>query len=237
MTEPAVKLRNMTPFDEAQVEIDDLYDEARHWLDGTEVKTQAEADAIAKLLDMARKAKKKADDARKTDAKPFDAGKAAVQARYKPLLSKADHIADCCKAAVTPFMAAQDAMKRGAERIAREEAEAAERAAQDAMRMSNVANVEDRAKAEELAEKAKSAHAVAARLANDKGQAKGGDRALGLRTTYTPELVDLGAATQHYWRANKQAFGVLVCDLAAKDLRAGKREIPGFKIIEERKAV
>lgn len=234
MTEQALK--NSTPFDLVKQDIDDLFDEARNWIDGSEVTTQAEADAVAKLTDMARKAKKAADDARKTEAKPFDDGKAEVQARYKPVLSRADLIADMCKKAIAPFLAAQEAKKRAAEKRAREEAEAAERAAQAAMQAS-AGDIEARDAAEQLLEAAKSAQSNVSKLAKDKGQAKGGARAMTLRTTYRPELTDLNAAVRHYWSTRQTDFEMLVCDLAETDVRAGVREIPGFAITEHKEAV
>lgn len=236
MSDVAETLRNATPFDLVKQDIDDLFEEAKTWIDGSEVETQDEADTIAKLTDLARKAKKAADDARKIEAKPFDDGKAEVQARFRPVLSRADIIVDACKKALTPFLAAQEREKREAERKAREEAEAAERAAQEAMRISS-GDIEMREQAEKLAEDAKKAEAAANKLAKDKGHAKGGSRAISLRTTYRPELTDLNAAIRHYWSSRQPEFANLVCELAEKDMRAGKREIPGFNIIEHKEAV
>jgi hypothetical protein len=69
--------RSGTPYySEALRGVETLWTEAVHWLDGAVAESQAEADAIATLLDMARKARATADGARKAEAKPFDDGKA-----------------------------------------------------------------------------------------------------------------------------------------------------------------
>lgn len=230
-------LRNSTPFDLSLQEIDDLFEEAKVWLDGEPVKTQEQADTVAKLLDLARKAKKTADTARKVEAKPFDEGKAEIQARYKPILSKADLIADTCKKVITPYLDEQERQKREVERVAVELAEAAERTAQEAMHQTTVGDIEERAEAEKLVEQAKTAQLAANKLAKDKGHAMGGARAVSLRTVRTAEITDLSAAIKHYWAIDKSVFERLVNDLANDDVRNGVKAIPGFIINEEKVAV
>lgn len=237
MNDLAHELQNSTPFDLSQQEINDLYEEAKVWLDGEEVKTQEQADTIAKLLDLTRKATKTAESARKAEKKPHDDAGKEVQARYKPLADRADLIAKACKDAVTPFLTEQDRQKREAARIAQEQADAAERAAQEAALQSKGAGIEQKDAAENLITEAKKSQAAATKLSKDKGHAKGGDRALGLRSTYTPELTDLSAAIKHYWARRQPDFEALVCQLAAKDVRDGVREIPGFEIKETKVAV
>ena len=121
-----------SPFEAAAEKIETLHVEAKNWLDGEAIENQAQADEVSKLLDMARNAKKEADAARKEEAKPFDDGKKEVQARYKPLLDRADAIADLCKKVIAPFIAKVEAEKREAERSAPEKAEAARTAAAEA---------------------------------------------------------------------------------------------------------
>src|SRR3546814_8195285 len=70
-----------SPFDDIKAEIEALHEEARGWLDGEPVASQGQADALDKLKGMIRDAEKKAENLRKAEVKPFDDGKAAVQAR------------------------------------------------------------------------------------------------------------------------------------------------------------
>jgi hypothetical protein len=221
---------NMSPFDAAKLAIDDLLEEAQAWLNGDGVTSEAEAKAVETLLDMARKAKKEADEARRIENEPFDAGKAEVQARYNPILKRADMIADACKAVLQPWR----------DRIAREKAERAEKARLEAERLrqeaeekirASAGNVIERQKAEEVLDLAKEAEGFAKR--ETKRAATGN----GLRTTYRAEMTDGVAAARHYWQTRRAEMEEILTGFANQDVRAGKREIPGFNIIEERKAV
>ena len=224
-----------TPFDDAARAVDEVWTEATHWLDGAAVQSQAEADAVAKLLDLARKAKKQADESRKADAKPFDDGKAAVQARYKPLLDRCDLIAGAAKKAVAPFLAAQEAAKREAERKAREKVEEAMRIAQ--AEFAAAKTVEERARAEEAAAAAKQADIEARVAAKDRGQAKGGARAVTLRTVKRAEVRDLQALMRWVWNNDRSALAGWADGYAAAALRAGQTEMDGVVIISEQVAV
>jgi len=227
-----------TPFDEAQTEITDLYDEAKGWLDGEPVASEGMAEGISKLLNMIRAAKKKADEARKVEKKPFDDGAKEVQERYNPLLKKADLAADACKKALAPWLEQQEAEKRAAEAEARRIAEEKRREAEEAIRASKVDDLEAREAAEEKLKDAKKAEATANRAAKDTAKASGGvGRAVSLRTEHEPELVSGVEAARHYWNTNRAEMEAFLLEMARKDVRAGKRSIPGFTITEVKKAV
>ncbi|WP_457849416.1 hypothetical protein, partial [Staphylococcus aureus] len=68
-------------------EISALYTEGKHWLDGSPVTTQVEADSVAKLLAMAREAANRADERRIAEKRPHDEAAAEVQARYNTLIA------------------------------------------------------------------------------------------------------------------------------------------------------
>jgi hypothetical protein len=221
---------NLSPFDAAKLAVDDLFDEAQVWLAGDGIASEAEAKAVETLLDMARTAKKTADEARKVENEPFDTGKAEVQARYNPVLKRADMIADTCKSVLQPWRDKIAADKAAKAEAARLEAEKLKREAEEKLRAS-AGNIAERAEAEEALSLAKEAESFAKR------ETKRADTGNGLRTTYRAELSDLSAAVRHYWPLAKEDFAALVTDIAAREVRAGKREIPGFIIHEERKAV
>ena len=111
----------------------------------------------------------------------------------------------------------------------RKEAEAEAQAAREA-EIAASGSLSDAEQADQMAESAKQANKVA------KAAEKAASTGLGLRTTYRAELTDPKAAIAHYWAARREDFIALVTDLAAKDVRAGKREIPGFTIHAEQKA-
>ena len=222
---------NPPAFEAHKVNIEDIRAEAMDWLDGKAVESAEEAEGLNTLLDMARKAQKAADDARAAEKKPhLDAGK-AVDAQWKPLIDAAQRIVDGCKKALTPWNIKEAERKAEIARKAAEEAEAQRQAEVEATRAASATGaLTDAEQADQQAEAAKQADKIA------KAAQKAATSGLGLRTTYRPELTDPKAAVAHYWATRREDFIALVNDLAAKDVRAGKREIPGFTIIEEKKA-
>lgn len=226
------------PFGAISAHIDDLYAEARNWLDGEPITTQAQADEVTRLLDMIRDAEKVAENARKDENKPFDDGKAAVQAKYAPLISDTKAVrgktvlaTEACKAALAPWRQAQEAIAREAARVAREEAETAAKAAAEAMRATQVDDLAAREDAERLVREADQAAKLASRA--DKAATTG----TGLRSYWAPKLTDGTAAARHYWMTDRKVCEEFFLSLANRDTRQGIRTIPGFEIVEERRAV
>jgi hypothetical protein len=226
------------PFEAIKVHIEDLYLEAKNWLDGEPITTQAQADEVGRLLDMIREAEKAADEARKEENRPFDEGKAAVQAKYAPLIADTKAVrgktvlaAEACKAALAPWRQEQERIKREAAEKAQQEAEAAARAAAEAARAAQADDLEAKERADAAIREAEQAQKVAARA--DKAATTG----TGLRSYWTPTLTDGAAAARHYWTVNREACEAFFLSLAREDVRAGKRQIPGFDVIEERRAV
>lgn len=247
MTTPAIGHNNPpepTPFERVEKRINDLYDEAVQWFDGAPVTTQAVADQINELINMIRDAAKDAEELRVAEKKPLDEQVKAIQARYNPLIAKdggkTSRAIEAARKALEPWLKAQAAAKEESVRRAREEAAAKARAAQEAFRAAQPDNLAAKAHAEELAAEAKRAEMAAAKAAKGTATAKGGDgRATALRTTWTPTLDDLNQACRHYFARpdTRGEFEALVLKLAAADVRAGKRSIPGFTITEDKVAV
>lgn len=227
-----------TPFDAIIVRIDLLNLEAQNWLDGDPVATQGQADAIARLLDQAREARKAADELRKAEARPFDDGKAAVQAKFKPWLSKCDRIADSCKQVLAPFLAAKEREKREAEIKARADAEAKADAARRAFQTAaGTTDIVARERAEALAEEAKAAERAAAAAAREKGHARGGARAVGLRTHLESEVTDHQAFARYVWEHHQDSLRAFLDGFARELVRSGRRNLPGVTVHEEKRAV
>lgn len=167
MNAPAMIGHNSSLYIAARDTIADAVGEAREWLDGKPVADKDQADGLAHLLDTLRKAQQSADDARKVEAKPFDEGKAEVQARYKPIMTDAERSIDVVKMTLAKWQAAEQRRADEAARIAREAAERAQREAEEARRAADLANLAEReaadrklAEAERLAKAADKAEAA-----------------------------------------------------------------------------
>lgn len=222
--------RNMTPFDEIVLEIDDLYGEAQNWADGTPIESQEQCDALDVLDKALLDADKRREVIRKDEAKPFDDGKAAVQAKHNPVKDKVAR----ARASLNPLRTAwKEREQKRKEAIAakeRQEAEAARIEAERLMRES-AGDLAAREDAEHMLASAKLAEADA------KKATKAATTRLGLRAAWVPTLTDRNAAIKHYWAKAPEAFERLVIDMAQRDVRAGIRSIPGFQIIEEKRAI
>lgn len=205
--------------------IDDLFALLSSTLAGGKVDDDAKEAAIDELMDEFRKAAKDADEARKVEAKPFDDGKKAVQARWKPIIDKADRGVAECKAALAPYRVEKQRIADEAARKAREEAEAKERAAQEALRQAD--DLEAKFAAEQEFEQAKKLAAVANKI----------DRApTGLRTHWEAELTDKTAALRHYLKTQPGEFEALIQTLADRDARGARPPVPGVLYHQVKKA-
>jgi hypothetical protein len=231
-----------TPFEMSEVEIGDLYAEAKNWLDGEPVTTQAQADGISKLIDDLRKAGNLADERRKTENVPFDEGKAEVQARYAPLIADTKAMTgkvplgiETAKKALQPWLKMLEDEKRAQAEAARKAAEDAARKAQEALAAARKADdLAASEQAETLFQEAQKAEAVAVKAENSKAHATGGTRAMGLRSVWRAEMTNGRDAAAHYWSTRRADVDAFFQGLADADVRAGKREIPGFLISETR---
>ena len=234
----------VTPFDESREEITGLYEEAKLWLDGEPVETQEMADKIGLLLDKIRKASKVADDRRKEEVKPFDAGKKEVQARYNELIGDTKTVTGiavkatkACKEALAPYLAEQDRKQREAEEAARKEAEAKRKEAEEAIRASSVANLQEREEAEAKLKEAEKAEKVLSVASKQKAQAKvAGGRAISLRTIYRPEIIDLREVARYYWQEKPEEMQRIFTQMVEVDVRSGARNIPGVTVHEDKVA-
>ncbi len=228
---------NMTPFDEVSSEVEGVFLEATYWLDGKPVETQADANVIGQILDLARKAEKAVDEARKVEKKPHDDAAKAVQAKYKPLLDRVSLIASGCKAALRPFEERREAERRAAAEAARREAEQKAAEAQVAIRSAALADLQARENAERLLTEAKRADATAKRAENATSATKVGNRSVSLRTTYRAEVTDHVAYARFVWSERHGELIEFLDGLAQRQVNAGRHELPGVTIHTERSAV
>lgn len=227
-----------TPFDEIEERINELYDEAKLWLDGEPVTKQEQADALNTLANHIREAAKQADQMRKEEAKPFDDGKKEVQDRYNPLIQKGkgktELALNAVKSALKPYLLELDRIQQEAAQKAREEAERAERDAQAAMQHRDPSNIEHQEEANRLAEQAKSAQQAANKAENAKAHAKGAGRATGLRTRTKVSIANERKAAGWAWKHDREALMIFVLTQAEKAVRNGAQSLEGFSITEEK---
>ena len=228
----------LTPYEQSAKEINDLYDEAVLWLDGKPITTQEHADSVGRLAGMLRDAKKLADERRKEEAKPFDDGKAEVQARYNPLIKdktgKADLALDACKKALQPFLDAEQARIDAEAKAAREAAEEAQRKAREALQASQADNLAERAAAEALLDESNKLQAVAKKAEKTTAKVSGTGRALSQRTVYRAEIADPVLVARHYWKVARHEVEAFFLTLAQQDVAAGNHNIDGVRVIKEK---
>lgn len=227
-----------TPWEAVSVHIGDLLTETHNWADGTTVTTQAQADEASRLIDDLRKAAKVAEGAKDDEQKVHDDAIAEIRTRYNPLIQdpktktpgKVWKAIDALKACVKPFLDKLETERLAAVEKARVEAATAAQVAADAARAAAPTDLAAQEAAEELIHVAQQAATDATRIENSRSQARGGTRAMGLRTTFTAVMNDRQAALFHYVAEQPEAFVELLQKLADTDVRGGKRQIPGFTV-------
>lgn len=214
------------PFDAISAHILDLFELAQGALTGDPIANQDQADQIDQLADDCLKAWQSAEAARKEEKKPHDDAVSAVQAKWKPIVDKANLAKKTALEALTPWKLELQRQKDVEAAKAREIAEALTQKAREAAQAS-IGDLVAREQAETLLKEADKAQKAANRI----------DRApTGLRTTWRAEITDRRAALNHYLKTAPDAFVDLIQHLASQDVRAGVRNIPGVEPVEERKA-
>ncbi len=225
------------PFEAFSAHIGDLFEEAKNHLDGSAIETEAQAEAVSKLLDLTRTASKDADKARAEEKRPHDDAGKAVQAKWKPLLERADLAADTCKKVLSPWLQRKEAEARAAAEAARAEAQRRADEAAAAVRAAAEGDLAAREAAEAQVKEAKTAERTATKAEAARPQASGGARATTLRSYWTAELTDASAALKHYVSTDPDAVKAFLLTLGETDVRNGKRQLPGFTITEEKRVV
>lgn len=242
MTDP---ISNARPYDLHAETINDLYDEAKNWADGEPIAHEDHAEAVQTLMRQIQEAEKGADDERKNEAKPHDDAKKEIQDRYNPLIApltnkqpgKTALAVKALKALLAPYLQKKDEEQRAAADAARAEAQRKLEEAQAAQQSAAASNLSAQEDVEELFADAKTAEREAKAAEVARPQAAGHGRAATLRSSWAPTLTDVRAACRHYFTTNPEAFQEAVQRLAEAEVRAGKRTIPGFDVIETKTVV
>lgn len=214
-------------------EIDDLYEEAKNFADGEPIDSEALHDTMTELRDRLHKAGVAAEVLRKEAVKPHDEAKAAIQAVYNPYVKDKTGKVALGKAAIDVLTGAwrkkvADEKAAEAARIAKE-AEAARAAAQAAIQASS-GNLAAREEAEELLADAKRIEKTARR--SEKAATVG----TGLRTVWLAVLEDPEKALDWAYGRAADEFIAVAQRNADECVRAGLRQVPGFRVVEEKRA-
>jgi hypothetical protein len=229
-----------TQFDTVKEKIEDLYGEAKDWLDGEPIANQEQANEVQKLMRLIQAAEKEADEARKDEARPHDEAKAAIQERYNILIGKTKAVTgltvraiDACKQALKPWLLKVDEENRRREEELRKEAEAKRLAAMEAAQQRS--GLEGREQFEQAVQDARQAEDDARKAAKTKASAKGEGRAVTLRDRYVPEVTDYAEFARHVWSAHRSDLFAFLDGQAVKIVGAGVRHgIPGVTVHHER---
>ena len=235
----AEPIPNARPYDLICEHINDLYAEAKNFADGEPITTPSQAEAVQTLMRQIQQAEKAADAERVKENEPYDAGKAEVQARYAPLIGntkavkgKTVQAVEALKACLAPWLKRLDDEQKAKAEAARLVAEKAIQDAAEAMRQAQSANLSEREDAEQKIQEAQAAQKAARDAENARPQASGMGRAATLRTSYKAVLVDAQVAAGAYWKRDPSAFNAFLQKMADADVASGRRDIPGFDVVE-----
>ena len=229
----------LTPFELSAKEAEDLLSEACNWVDGMTVESQEQADALDGLLAQIKAAAKLAEERRKAEVKPFDDAKAEIQSKYNTLIGDTKATGkgklliaqEAVLKLLTPWRQKIDEEKRAAAEALRKAEEEKRQAAMAAFAKAREANdLAAKLEAERLA-----AEAAAAEKAAKKADKAVGQRT-GLRVVVTAEITDMSAFAKWAWVHDKGAleehFAARANDLA----KAGRRDMVGVTVTEQKEA-
>lgn len=222
---------NAPPVEIHGMHINDLFDEAKNFLDGEPIETQGQADAIGELLKRIREARDGADKQRAVEKKPHDEAGKVVQATWKPLLEKCDLASTAAKSALTPWRLKLEAEQRAIAEKARQDADEAAaklRAAHQTTQPDDLAGQIIRADLEKQAEDA-------AKAANRAEKVKAPTSGVSMRTYYSAQIIDPLAFGKWAWTYRREEYLELLQTIADRQA-TGPQFIPGLNIRSEKRA-
>ena len=204
------------PFEAHRIHIDDLYTEAKNWCDGADIENAEQAAMVDRLIEDFKAAISAAEVSRDEAKKPHQDKVTEIQEQYYPLLAetkKQTGLAIRAKKALlavkTKWQNQVDAERAAEAKRLLDEAAAMAREAATVAREA-VGNIEAQEKAEDIIKAAQDA----------------------LRTAQQAAKPTVGT-----WKMDKQALIDCCLDMARRDIREGKRTIPGLVIENQRQAI
>ena len=224
------------------LKLEDLEIEAANWLDDEPLTSQEQADELTKLVEAAAQLAGALEQSRKAEKEPYLAAGRAVDAKFKPLLERAEKATRKLKNKVGEWLKAVKADKERREREAAEEARrAAERLREEHERNRQSSDLADDAALEAAEEAAKQARIDAAMVKKETVTAKAGGTVVKLRKIWLVNIVERRELLMHYLRADRADFKdeltALLRKFAERDVRNGARSLPGCSIWDEERPV
>lgn len=228
--------------------IDDLYTEAGNWADGADIENEAQAAEVDRLIADFKAAIEAAEASRDAEKKPHSDKVKEIQERYYPLIGETKAItgkAIRAKAALLAVktkwgrkVAAEQAAK--AEELRKEAAAQAKEAAEAAQ--ASAGNLEAAERAEDLIRAAQQslrtanqAEKPSVRGMRDNWVVKG--FAEPVEGPDGKPVTGPGLLLRHYLATRPDDVVEMCLELARRDVRDGKRAIPGVVIENDRRAV
>lgn len=240
---------NPPPFDATEVERLDseasgFLDAAAEWIEKGELSTESDAQLLNDFISGVKKRKTATDKARASAKKPHDDAGKAVQAAYKPIITKLEAVVSKVNPLLTEWLqkkedARQAEIKRQLEEAQRQQEEAERKAAEAVARNDISGEIDAEAAMEDAARLEKAASRAAAKKANI-SSATGGGRTASLRTYYIAKTTNVRAAFMHF--QDNPAVADLFRSLAEAEIRSKEFDpetmtIPGIEITAKQRAV
>lgn len=216
--------------------INDLKEEAKNFLDGTPIASDAEAVAVATLLDMASKCQKEAEASRKALTKPLDDQKKVIMDDFRPVDTAATLILTAGKKAQTAWLNKKAAEEQARQAAERERLEAERKRIQDEARAAQ--SIEDIEAQQEAIEAQLAAEKALERDSKRSVNVSGGGRTIAMVDHFDikggPDGVDYVALSKYAWENWRDDLKAWLYDKAMKQIRAtrGNTTISGVEIVK-----
>ena len=215
------------PIDTINAAFEEIRMEAENWADGTPVENEAQMNAVDALRKGARQWRLDLEAGQKSATAPmYDAYKSELE-RWKPTIADAKRIEDCLVALVGGFKQKLAAEKEAARNEAERLAWAATRAAQEAARNADAANIE--------AQREAAAQMAEAEALQSKANAAAKDTVKGMRTATKYEVTDHRALLHWIAKNDRDAITAFVDEWARRNHKANETA-DGLKVWQEKES-
>jgi hypothetical protein len=214
------------PFKAHELDIMDLVELADNSLSGGAIDSAGKAAALDQLLDSIKDAAKALEATRKAEAEYFDKGKAAVQAKAKPLATKLETAKSVVASVLAPWRLKEQEARESEQQRLHDEVVKAREAAREKFQTSAPTDIMERIDAEALLAEAKRQEIAANKL---------GRAATGLRTYWTATVTDFPTLLAHIRKTAPDALRAMLAEYAEKQKNAGVRVLPGVLIEQEKR--
>lgn len=220
-----------TPLELASDLHENLSVEAENWLDDQPIENQAQADEVARIIEVAAELEKSSLATRKELTKPFKDAAKEIEADWKPILDDSKEWKEAGKSKLAKWEAKQAALKRERDEIASREAEAKRKAAEEAVRTVDRSDLSARREAERDLKTAQKHVKIVAKDAKKDQRTKIGGRRIAVKTV--PQFVkvtDSHALLEFLFERHRMLLDEAAEELAKGLVSRGASEVPGVEI-------